>query len=329
MIVMRRVHWPLVLGLTCLTLLVLASLMLAPLLLFPRLTDDELRAVSSPETRIQLQQAQSQLQNGARSAFLQGIAGLLVVAGAIATFRQVQVNREGQITERFTRAVDQLGSENMDVRIGGIYALERVARNSAPDRPQIQYVLGAFVRGHSPWEGGMKDGIEHQTSEVDESLPWLYVRAPDVQAVINVLGRRPRATDALRLYLSRVDLRSANMNGADLTDAVIRHSNLARAWLVDARLDSAELQRSDLRQARAVRASLVKANLREAHLEGANLRGADLREADLRGADMRARHLDQATLTGANTVWPPHYDLSQVVIADRPADPKEKPTPAM
>jgi uncharacterized protein YjbI with pentapeptide repeats len=123
------------------------------------------------------------------------------------------------------------------------------------------------------------------------------------------------------------------MNSADLADAVIRHSNLARAWLGDARLDRAELQRTDLRQASAVRASFVKANLREAHLEGANLREADLREADLRGADMRARHLDQAILTGAladaNTVWPPNYDLSQVVVADRPADPTEKPTPAM
>jgi hypothetical protein len=313
--------------------LVLASLTLIPQALYPPLSDSELQAVSSAEMRIQLQQAQSQLQNGARSSLLQAMAGLLVIAGAIATWRQVQVNRDGQVTERFTRAVDQIGSENTDVRIGGIYALERVARNSVPDRPQVQYLLGAFVRGHSPWQGTVKDGPDHLTPEVDETLPWLYVRAPDVQAAMNVLCRRPPAPEALRLYLSRVDLRSANLNGACLTDVAIRHSNLARAWLADARFDRAELQRTDLRQARAVRATFVNANLREAHLGGANLRGADLRGADLRGADMRARHLDEAILTGAladvNTVWPPEFKLGEVVIADESARPDEPPAPAM
>jgi hypothetical protein len=90
----------------------------------------DLRGVLSAQVRIQLQQAQSQLANDARSSILQALGGLLVVAGATATWRQVYISREGQITERFTRAVDQLGSRNADVRIGGIYALERIGRSS-------------------------------------------------------------------------------------------------------------------------------------------------------------------------------------------------------
>jgi hypothetical protein len=119
-------------------IVVLGGLTLVPQLLYPRLTDTDLQAVPNAEARIQLQQVQSQLQNNARSTILQAVAGLLVIAGAIATWRQVQVNREGQITERFTRAIDQIGSDNIDVRIGGIYALERVAKNSSADRPQVQ-----------------------------------------------------------------------------------------------------------------------------------------------------------------------------------------------
>ena len=41
------------------------------------------------------------------------------------------------MTDRYTKAIKQLGSKKLDVRIGGIYALERVARDSAqrpPDR---------------------------------------------------------------------------------------------------------------------------------------------------------------------------------------------------
>ena len=36
----------------------------------------------------------------------------------------------------------ELGSENVDVRIGGTYALERIAKNSAADRNAIEFLLG-------------------------------------------------------------------------------------------------------------------------------------------------------------------------------------------
>jgi hypothetical protein len=119
----RMFLWRTVAGIVCFLVVVLGSLTLIPELLYPSLTDAQLSGVTGADTQIQLQQAQSQLQNNARSSLLQAIAGLLLVAGAVGTWRQVQVNREGQLTERFTRAVDQLGSENTDIRIGGIYTL--------------------------------------------------------------------------------------------------------------------------------------------------------------------------------------------------------------
>ena len=117
----------------CLLAISLASIILIPTWLYPPLNAQDLHGISSPQVRIQLQQAQSQLANNARSTVLQLIAGVVVVAGAIATWRQVHISREGQITERFTRAVDQLGNQNVDVRVGGIYALERIAKDSPPD----------------------------------------------------------------------------------------------------------------------------------------------------------------------------------------------------
>jgi hypothetical protein len=95
------------------------------------------------------------VQNNVRTTLLQGFAALLILTGAAVgaavTLRQVRTTREGQITDRYTRAVDQLGSQHLDVRLGGIYALERIARDSPPDRPTIEEVLTAYVRGHAPW----------------------------------------------------------------------------------------------------------------------------------------------------------------------------------
>jgi hypothetical protein len=304
--------WRIVAGVACFLIIVLAALTLIPQLLYPPLTDRQLANVSSADTRIQLQQGQSQLQNNMRSTLLQAIAGLLVVAGAVATWRQVQVNREGQITERFTRAIDQLGSDNTDVRVGGIYALRRIADNSPSDRNTVQFILGTYVRTHASWPVGMPDGPEHPTPVVDHHLPWLHVRAPDIQAAMDALGTRAPSPQPRRLYVSRVDLRSVQLGGARLTDTQFRHANLARAWLRGIRLDRSDLMSTDLRQANLEQASLVEVNLRDAYLEASNLQGANLTGADLRGAVLRDANLVDTVLTGAladaATTWPAGFD---------------------
>ena len=57
------------------------------------------------------------------------------------------------MTDRYTRVIGQLGSDKLDVRIGGIYALERIARDSAIDHPTVMEVLAAFIREHSQEHG--------------------------------------------------------------------------------------------------------------------------------------------------------------------------------
>jgi hypothetical protein len=59
------------------------------------------------------------------------------------------LSREGQVTDRYTGAISQLGSRSTYVRVGGIYALERIGHDSRKDRRTIIYVLGAFVRDRS------------------------------------------------------------------------------------------------------------------------------------------------------------------------------------
>jgi hypothetical protein len=307
--VSRRVPWLVLLGLIALVTILLGVLTVIPQLLYPSLTEAATQAVADADTRIQLQQAQSQLQNNARTTLLQAIAGLLVVAGAVATWRQVQINREGQITERFTRAIDQIGSEQVVVRIGGIYALERIAKNSPSDRITVQFILAAFARNRAPWPVGSPDGPDHPTVAVEES-GWMQVRAPDVQTAVAVLARRPIRPGTPQLYLSRIDLRGLHLERGRirLPGTEFRYANLARAWLPQAQLDRSDMKGADLRQANLENASLVEATLIGAYLAGANLRGADLRRASLCGADLREAQLHGANLDGARTdattKWP-------------------------
>ncbi|MFE3145614.1 pentapeptide repeat-containing protein [Streptomyces sp. NPDC059218] len=75
--------------------------------------------------------------NDVRTTLLQVVGGLVVFFGAYATWRQLRVSQdglratqEGYVTDRFRRAVDQLGSDKLDVRIGGLHALWRIAEQS-------------------------------------------------------------------------------------------------------------------------------------------------------------------------------------------------------
>lgn len=138
-----RVHWVLVsVGMLLVTLFVLAvlSITVFPTLLRPSLADEDLASMGTKD-RLEAQDARAQRQNEVMATLLQSIGALSVLTsagiGVFLTFKQLQINREGQITERFTRAVDQLGNDSTDVRLGGAYGLQRIARDSKADRDAI------------------------------------------------------------------------------------------------------------------------------------------------------------------------------------------------
>jgi hypothetical protein len=82
-----------------------------------------------------------------------GWVAMLVAIGAAGglafTARTYRLSREGHITDRYSEAVEQLGSDKIEVRLGGIYALERLMRDSTPDQPTIMETLAAYVRQHA------------------------------------------------------------------------------------------------------------------------------------------------------------------------------------
>ena len=92
--------------------------------------------------------------------------------------------RLGHITERYTKAIEQLGSKGLDVRLGGIYALERIAVDSARDHPTVVEVLSAFVREHS---NPARRPRRRAAAPSYSPRP-----AADVQAAVTVLVSRKR-----------------------------------------------------------------------------------------------------------------------------------------
>jgi Pentapeptide repeats (8 copies) len=254
------------------------------------------------EARWQVQDSRRKLRNDARTTLLQGLGGLAVLVGATAALRQVRVVREGQVTERFTRAIDQLGHHSLDVRLGGIYGPERITRDSEEDRSTIAEVLTAFVRGNAPWPPS-RPGQPPEDLPVEDIAP-LQRWAPDVQAALTVLGRREPA------FGPDLDLRYTDLRGANLRRAVLEQAVLEGARLQKANLSHALLRAAHLEDAHLQGALLHGTRMRSAYLDGAQLQGAQLH-----GAKLYLTDLDHAQLQGAvynpGTAWPPYFDPNE------------------
>jgi hypothetical protein len=278
------------------------------------------------------------LQNNVRATLLQGLGGAFLFLTAFFTYRQMataraqleettrhqrqqeQHDERGQITDRFSRAIDQLGEEsNLVERLGGIYALETVARDSKAMTQLVEEVLCAFIRQRAPWPPAAG---QPGADTPPEELGPLRLRLPDVASALLVLSRRESAdNDAVQAALWPLDLSGVDLRGADLAappmmdptglavkgpvrGSNLRHAFLAGSSLAGARLDGADLTRADLRDT-----DLRGASLADAHLEGAVLAGARLEGALLIYAHLDPGAPDAVLSHDAKTVWPADMEV--------------------
>ena len=239
---------------------------------------------------------------GLRSSFIQLLGGVVLAVGLYFTARGFQLTREGHITERYAKAIEQLGNSNADVRIGGIYGLERIARDSATDRETVIEVLTTFVREHTR--------SSHKTP-ADTKVE------ADVQAAITVIARRPNpdseehSLDFYHSGLNGANFRSGDFRGAmfyysRLDNAMFSRANLEGAGLSFCRAQGAAFTRSNARGANFVNAKYVNgwfigADLSDADFYGCDLSGSDFgrRYAEDGNSPLRPPVLTNARFTGA------------------------------
>ena len=262
-----------------------------------------------PGEKETLQKERLQLENEFRKTLAQIIGGAFILLGAFLAWKRITIAQEGQITERFTRAIGQLGDrKNLEVRLGGIYALERIAKDLPKDHWTIMEVLTAYIREKAPLKKKKNPPPNEGSSEEENPKPESVKPKTDIQAILTVIGRRTltykngedyrldlRATD-----LGGADLRGANLSEADFSGADLRGANLNGAHFRGANLNGAHFRGANLSGAHLRGANLSGAYLWGANLSGAYLWGANLSEANLGGAHLSGAHLRGADLRGAS-----------------------------
>jgi uncharacterized protein YjbI with pentapeptide repeats len=242
--------------------------------------------------------------------------GVVVSASLLYTALTYGLSVRGQIADRFSNALERLGSDELYVRMGGVHALEHVMRESLTQHNDVVEILTAFVRSRSPYSRWKKQE-QSDTTKSPGDAPDTREGA-DVQAALTALARRPHRTERRPLDLSNTDLRGALLFEANLSGAVLDCSNLSGAFLTgadlsnaslaDALLSGAVLNKSNpepyitMLSSKILSADFTQDVLRETpkkKLAGANLSGADLNNIDLSQANLIGANLSGARLIGA------------------------------
>ncbi|MEU4173546.1 pentapeptide repeat-containing protein [Streptomyces sp. NPDC026589] len=198
------------------------------------------------------------LVTGLRTALVACIAALGAGIALFYTARGYRLSHRGQVTERFTKALERLDSEKTYVRIGGILALEQIVQDSPEQATDAAQILGHFIRHEVPSRYGpdqpKPDGapattrtarvLRYFARPIPTPAPAVYSPklSADTKRALTALTRRASRIhvdpgehlDLAGLFLGFADFEHADLTGANLGGADLSGALLYRADLTDA-----------------------------------------------------------------------------------------------
>ena len=278
------------------------------------------------------------------------LGGPFVIWGTVIKQKTVEFQKESHITERISKAVEQLGEEktvkeiidgetvertvpNIEVRIGGLLSLERIAQDSTNydkgrDHVRVMEILCAYLRenasasgardfplpdwkslrdeateeerkAHEDWrETRFRNRIESNAQEWAQNLP--KPRA-DIALALQIIGRRTpeqRRVEARWGPDAKPDATWVFDTPCPELPEPERDKPHSKAVL---NAYNADLNRwKDLIQSyRGYRLDLRGTNLQGTDLSGLILSGADLQWARMEGVNLYRARMEGADLYGA------------------------------
>ena len=229
---------------------------------------------------------------------------------AEAQHKTAQAQHDANEQKMFNDATAKLGDKSASVRLGGIYALDKLAklhleRSNQDDLASIVEILCAHLRETTQQKDYQENHKNKPSNEIQSLLEVLSGLNKLSEAKQEDEQSKPVHLNLSDAYLVGAHLTNACLNRANLSRADMRGAHLSRAQLQEAVLYRAQLQRADLQWAQMQGAFLYGAQLQEADLECAQLQKADLQWAQMQGAflygaQLQGTVLKEAQMQGVN-----------------------------
>ncbi len=216
-----------------------------------------------------------------------------------ATSRTLELTEQGQVTDRFYKAVEQLAYDTTDVRMGALYALERISEDSDRDYHQVMSIVSAYVRQRAKI---------HPDERVEGLPPVGHRLGEDIQTALTILARRKKTYPAQERV--PVDLSFTDLRGAVFTDASFVGANFRSCLLSDARFYGGTCEGANFSQVYAFKAMFVRTLLKEADFTRARLPNTLL--TDFSVSDLADGPAPQVEFLDGADFW--DADLTDTVI---------------
>jgi uncharacterized protein YjbI with pentapeptide repeats len=248
------------------------------------------------------------LENELRKTVAQIFGGLLVLIGLYFTYEQlvaarvsIQVSQQTQLTDEYSKAVEQLGNNSSQIRLGGIYALQRLEENSDTYTSIVKNVLSMYIRQKSKLP---------DSSKFDEIQAALTVIFPKVSSHdttktsdrINLSNSFLLDFDFSGSYLCNVKMDNCVCSGSSFKNAVITSSkaygtNFNAADFSAAKISNTVFYGADFPGAVFRNASIINCNFKICNLKECDLSNSVIEHTDFTGADLTGALLFGADLS--------------------------------
>ena len=184
----------------------------------------------------------------------------------VLTQRQIDLTSQNARYERFQRGIEMLGSAELFVRLGGIYALRTLMKEYSEElHVPIMELLCAFLRN---------------PIDADEVTRGSSVRQ-DIQTALDVIVRRGETEVILeRARGFRLDLRNANfqyanlpgvdLSGSNLEGTVLSYTNMNGANFSRAKFEGADLSFANCRNCNFTGVLFILANMHHVAADGSD-----------------------------------------------------------
>ena len=221
---------------------------------------------------------------------------------AEAARKNTETAEKGLTTERFTRAIEQLASEDLSTRLGGILGLEQIAMLYEEEREKIKTILTTRIH-----EIDQKAKQERKPGEIPRTgYPKEYYKQnnlKDIEFAIKALSNILSCYEPE--YMMYCDLRGIDLYnlffvGTDMSRFRLMNVDLSWSVMVEANFLGVDLDGSNLTHANTRYANFSCASLTGTNLTEILLHMGDLSNANLTGANLTSAVLSEVDVSSAN-----------------------------
>ncbi len=234
---------------------------------------------------------------------------ILTIIRNILTRQQNKTDEERLVAEQTSRAIEQMGAHqtangkilepNIEVRLGGLYSLQRIMQDSPRDEIPIARTFSAYVR-----ENANKNKVKKKKDQPREDVQTALEIINQFNKVRRKQGRREMRTNLSRVDFTKYSFAHINFSGFILRDVIFSgeelfNTNFSKAYLKNANLSGARLFKVNLSGATLYYANLSKATLHDVDLSNRRLLGVDLSGATLLNVNLSEANLQDTNLESA------------------------------